>query len=236
MKVLVVIPTLNEELTIGPLVQHLSGDFDVVVVDDNSTDKTVEQAMINGAYTIRNNSRKGLAKSLWQGFDFAIENGYDTVVTIDCESHDWQTAYSMLTLIDEADLIIGSRFLPFSEYDNSNGSFLRPYLSRLAALMLNFAQYRAKINDWTSGFRVYRVSLLQALKNNNYHSHMHGIQIELLGRANELGATIKEYPITYKAGKSSFNLKVAHEAFKIWLEVLNHYNPKPKVLKGESLW
>lgn len=233
----VLIPTLNEEQSIKSLVEFFKfNGLQVIVIDDNSTDETRQLAFNAGAFVIHNQDRKGLNYCLWQGFNLAIENNFDYVITIDAgNSHDPNQAFSMLKLMDNADLVIGSRFLTFSHYDNEKGKFYRPFFSRIAAKLCSLAQHRSNHSDWTSGYRVYRTSLLQSLKRFKYNAKMHPIQIELLGRANQLGATIKEYPITYIAGKTSFNWSVANEAFKIWLQVLNHYPARPKIVEGELL-
>jgi len=245
--VAVIIPTLNEEATIGGLCKYLySNGYDVFVVDDNSKDKTSFNARANFATVIQNKERKGLAKSLWQGFHYILASNeqqynwdkpYNYVVTIDAgASHNPEQILPMLQMAQNYDLVIGSRFLPFSQYDNSNGKWYRPTASKLAAKLCNLAQHGSKYSDWTSGFRIYRIDLIQALSKFYYTSKMHPIQIELLGRASSLGAGIFEYPISYVAGKTSFNSSVASEAFRVWLEVLNHYSPKPKVTSKVSLW
>ena len=230
-----VIPTLNEEATIEKLVEFLTfNEITVIVVDDNSSDNTRELAKNAGGYVIHNPERLGLNKSLWKGFNAALEYRFEYIVTIDAgDSHDPNQLFSMLKLMNDNDLVIGSRFLPFSEYDNTNGKFYRPIASKLAAKLLNLAQQRSRYTDWTSGYRVYRSTLIQSLKKFTYNSRMHPIQIELLGRATQLGAKVTEYPISYKAGKSSFNWAVANEAFKIWLQVINHYPARPKIVESE---
>lgn len=233
----VVIPTLNEESSIQNLVEFfIFNGLQVIVIDDNSTDETRQLAFNAGAYVIHNQERKGLNQCLWQGFNLAIQSQFDYVITIDAgDSHDPNQAFEMLKLMDDSDLVIGSRFLPFSNYDNSKGKFYRPLFSRIAAKLCSLAQHRSNYSDWTSGYRIYRTSLLQSLKKFTFNSKMHPIQIELLGRATQLGATVKEYPITYVAGKTSFNWSVANEAFKIWLQVLNHYPARPKIIEGELI-
>lgn len=233
----VVIPTLNEESTIVSLVEFLQFNYcQVFVVDDNSKDNTRDLAYNSGAYVVHNQERLGLNKSLWKGFNLAIHYEYDYVVTLDAGgSHDPHQLFPMLELMNDNDLVIGSRFLPFSNYDNDQGKWYRPYASQLAAKLCNLAQHRSNFTDWTSGFRVYRSTLLQSLKQFNYNAKMHPVQIELLGRSNQLGAKIVEYPITYKAGKTSFNLSVANEAVRTWLQVLNHYPARPKVIESELI-
>jgi dolichol-phosphate mannosyltransferase len=234
----VIIPTLNEESSIGDLVGFfVFNELEVIVVDDNSSDNTSQIALEAGATLIQNAERKGLAKSLWQGFNLALNYlDIEYIATIDAgKSHNPNQLFEMLQLMPNNDLVIGSRFLPFSSYDNFLGKWYRPYASQVAAKLCNFAQHRSESTDWTSGFRIYRSELLLSLKNFTYNSKMHPVQIELLGRANQVGATITEYPISYVAGKTSFDKSVASEAFTIWLQLLNHYPARPKVRETELI-
>lgn len=231
----VVIPTLNEQESIHDLVSYFTfNGLYVIVVDDNSTDETRELATYAGAYVIHNKGRKGLAKSLWQGINLALENHFDYIATVDAgKSHDPKHLFEMLDKMTDYDLIIGSRFTPLSTYNNTKGKFLRPYASQLAAFLCNLAQHGTGYSDWTSGYRVYRSELLRSLKRFSFNATMHPIQIELLGRATSLGAKVAEHPITYIAGKTSFKSSTISEAFKIWLQVLNHYKPRPKYIESE---
>lgn len=233
MKACVIIPTLNEESTIQTLINSLN-HYEIIVVDDNSQDNTVRNAINAGAYVIQHASRKGLGPSLIEGFKTSLLFEYDKIVTIDAGgSHDPNVVAAMLTV--PADLCLGSRFLPFSQYDNANGKWYRPFISKAAAKVLNFSQSGSHYSDWTSGYRVYSQDLVYALMQYKYQSKMHGIQIELLARATSLGAVVKEYPIKYVAGKTSFNNKVASEAVNIWLQVLNHYPSRPKITEKELI-
>jgi len=241
-----VIPTLNEGQSIGKLVNFLYiNGVTTYVIDDNSKDDTRAIASANGAYVIANKERVGITKSLWQGFntvlgynksEYGFLNPYEYIVTIDAESHNPGQLFSMVQLAANYDMVIGSRFLPFSNYDNSNGTWYRPTASKLAAKLCNLAQSKAKFTDWTSGYRVYSMDLINSLSKFTYNSTMHPVQIELLARAHSIGANIKEYPIEYVAGKTSFNASVASEAFKIWTEVINHYPSRAKVEVKSSLW
>lgn len=236
MQVVVVIPTLNEEDTIGELVHHLAKHFSVIVVDDNSSDLTRSIAKSFGAHVIHNLTPLGLGKSLLAGFKLALEFKPDKIVTIDAGgSHNWEQVFPMLELSKQYDLVIGSRFLPFSKYINTNGVWYRPLLSKIAGGVLSMAQARSNQKDWTSGYRVYDVQLVRYLLKFSYFSNRHPIQIELLGRTNESGATVKEYPITYIAGRSSFNKKAINEAINVFLHILNHYSGRPKEYETDNV-
>ncbi len=138
-------------------------------------------------------------------------------------SHDPDEAKRMVDalVVTGADLIVGSRFMHGSGYDNTHGRRFRPLLSRCAALACNVAT-GAKYSDWTSGMRALTADAARELFGYNYFSRMHGWQIEVLAKANATGMRIYEWPIHYVAGRSSFNWRVAHEASNAWLQVLFH--------------
>lgn len=221
----VCITTLNEEATIGALVRYFAEQkdrFQVYVVDDCSTDRTQAMAAQAGAYYIRNNpERIGIGPSLMLAWREALDDGCDLILQIDAGgSHDPIDAEYLLLTAENMDLVIGSRFVEGAKYINF-GRKLRPFLSQVAAWMCNWA-HASCWKDWTSGFRVFSRPCAEKLLTYTYLSKMHGWQIETLARAGAAGFRIAETPIMYVAGRSSFNRKVAWEAFVAWTDVANH--------------
>lgn len=84
------------------------------------------------------------------------------------------------------------------------------------------------VHDWTSGYRLFTADALSRLLQYKYWQKMHAWQIAVLARAHALGLTVVEVPITYRAGRSSFNRKVALEAVNTWLDIMHHYPPKAR--------
>jgi glycosyltransferase involved in cell wall biosynthesis len=220
-----VVTTFNEAETIGPLVRTLRRlGFAVIVVDDLSTDSTVATAMEAGAKVYMTMGRKGIGPCLMRGWRYALEEGATRIVQLDAGgSHDPLEARRMVDALvtTGADMIIGSRFMHGSGYDNSHGRRLRPAMSQAAATACNLAT-GARFTDWTSGFRAFTASAAKELLRPWYMSRMHGWQIEVLAQANAYGLRIYEWPIHYVAGRSSFGWKVAHEASNAWLHVFFH--------------
>jgi dolichol-phosphate mannosyltransferase len=217
------ITTWNEAQSIGALVRTLVGrGFSVFVVDDASQDNTANQAAAAGATSVAfRSTRAGIGPCLVQAWHTALAYGCTRIVQLDAGgSHDPLDADRLLTGLDAADVVIGSRFLPKSCY--LGGPLYRPYLSRLAAMMCNFAQSEAHWGDWTSGYRAFRANALCRLTVHHYRAKMHGWQIEVLAHAGADGLRIVEAPITYRAGRSSFNARTAWEAFIAWNHVLHH--------------
>jgi dolichol-phosphate mannosyltransferase len=224
MPTLICITTYNEAETIGPLVRRfVRVGWSVVVSDGGSTDGTCTAALDAGATVLISQGKEGIGPCLMRAWRYALDNGFWGVLQIDAGgSHNPDDALNLLLASDDADMVIGSRFMPGATYNNTHGKLLRPFMSRLAARMMNFAQMGAHYTDWTSGFRYFSDKAIAKLLTRRYHTDMHTWQIEVLAHAGEMGFRIKEVPIHYTAGRSSFNKKIAHEAVMTWLHVLNH--------------
>lgn len=216
--VCVVITALNEADSVGALVYYFRGrGYDVVVVDDGSTDQTGEIAARNGASVIRHNAPQGISAALVEAWKFGMMDGsHRRFIQIDAGgSHDPEQADRLLSV--KADIVIGSRFVPCALYI---GNKRRALMSRIAARMCNFAKAKNKLSDWTSGYRVFSRETIGRLCYQHYSSRGHAWQIEVLTRAIRYGMSIKEAPITYVAGRSSLNIKSIDEAFCAWLELM----------------
>lgn len=221
-----VVTTLNEELSIGPLVSALRGQgLRVCVVDDASEDETPYCARHAGAHVIGHVLRRGIGPSLVEGWRWALGEGALRVVQLDAGgSHFAGQALDLLGGLDTAaaaystsgaDLVIGSRFCAGARYE---GNVRRMVLSRAAALACNvrYGHALTGVSDWTSGYRAFSAAALRKLARMEYRATMHGWQIEVLLAARWLGLRVIERPITYRAGRSSFNRKIAKEAFGVW--------------------
>ncbi len=221
----VCITTYNEAESIGWIVHRFSRfGFPVYVVDDRSADDTFIQAAQAGAKEVHGTSGGwGIGPSLLYAWRMALSDPECTgILQIDAGgSHSVEDVPTLIYpfSFEGADLVIGSRFCPGASYI---GNPKRYYLSRLAATMCNVVQGGAHWSDWTSGYRVFSRCCLEYLLTKQYEAKMHGWQIEVLAHAGARGFTIVEVPITYIAGKSSFNRHVADEAFHSWLHVMHH--------------
>ncbi len=221
-----VITTLNEELTIGPLVGALRRDgWRVCVVDDASEDDTAYNAWHAGAHVIDHALRRGIGPCLVEGWGWALSQGATRVVQLDAGgSHFPLQALDLANGLASAEVVVGSRFCAGAYY---HGNLRRQVMSRAAALACNVRYCHAitGISDWTSGYRAFSAPALRKLAGCEYRATMHGWQIEVLLAARWLGLRIAEMPITYRAGRSSFNRRVAKEAFGVW-------NNSPFVLRS----
>src|SRR3954468_5247630 len=115
---LAVVPAYNEEGTVARVVttiQERAPQFDVVVVDDGSTDATAEQAERAGAKVVRHPFNLGIGGAVQAGFTYALEHGYDRMVQIDGDGqHDPGELVRLEAVMDDhpgVDMVCGSRFL-----------------------------------------------------------------------------------------------------------------------------
>ncbi|WP_262179572.1 glycosyltransferase family 2 protein [Haloarcula laminariae] len=159
MRTVAVIPAYNESETIGPVIDQTGEYVDkVVVVDDGSSDDTAAIARDHGAAVVEHVFNTGVGGAVRTGYQYAIKHDYDWVVQVDADGqHD---PAKIPELVDVAtggyDMVIASRYLNESYQDysatrNVGIQFFTRLVNRLGDI---------EITDVTSGFRVYRVSML----------------------------------------------------------------------------
>ncbi len=217
-RVQVVLPTYNEAANIEGVLGRLRAvlpEARILVVDDNSPDGTADLAeSVAGVEVHRRPAKSGLGTAYLHGFAAALESGVDCVVEMDADfSHDPDQLPSLLAAIrGGADLVIGSRYVPGGSIPDWSlcRRLLSQYGNRYSAAAL-----RIPVRDATSGFRVYRASLLRALDFESIRADGYAFQVELAYRAHRAGARIVERPITFvdrQAGTSKMSSRIVVEA------------------------
>ena len=224
MKNLVIIPTFNEIENIPLILKeifNLNMNLDVLVVDDNSPDKTyqkVEQLKQKypNLFLILNNKKSGIGKAYLKGFNFAIKNNYSKVIQIDADmSHNPYDIKKLLCESNDYDLVIGSRYIDGIRIINWP-------LSRLA--LSYFANLYAKlitglsIYDCTGGFKCFDIKILKSIDLKKINSQGYSFQIEMNYRSYVKNFKIKEIPIIFTdrtIGKSKMSKKIIFEAIFI---------------------
>ncbi len=202
-RVLTIIPTYNEAENIAPLVESLRAldlGLHILIVDDNSPDGTGSIAdrlmrTYGTVHVIHRPTKLGLGTAYTTGFLFALEGGFDRVVTMDADfSHNPRYLPSLIKLTDQADVAVGSRYVPGGGV--RLWGFNRRLLSRGANL---FARWllNLKVNDCTAGFRCYRREVLQAVDPTSIQADGYSYLIEMLWRVLQAGFTVVETPIMF---------------------------------------
>jgi glycosyltransferase involved in cell wall biosynthesis len=155
LKRIAVVPALNEEVTVGRVIDEIRGfdpGFDIVVVDDGSTDRTAGVAADRGVHVLRLPFNLGIGGAMQTGYRFAFEHGYDVAAQIDGDGqHDPSQLPAILApvLAGEADVCVGSRFTGKGAY---RSSFTRRVGIRIFARVVSTI-VRQRVTDTTSGFR-----------------------------------------------------------------------------------
>jgi glycosyltransferase involved in cell wall biosynthesis len=213
-KVIAAILCLNEEQFINDIVTRARRYVDrVIVIDDGSTDDTVKVAQAAGAHVIRHGERQGAGAATKSAFEAAKTSNADILVTLDGDGqHNPDEIPQVLApvLCNEADMVIGSRFLQ----PNINQSRListnlnhvpkyRKFGINVITWLYNFGS-KVKVSDSQSCFRAHSRRLLEAI---NITEKGFGFSVEVLIKARREGFVIAEVPISciYHSEGSSLN-------------------------------
>jgi dolichol-phosphate mannosyltransferase len=213
-------PTYNEAQSIASTVEGLLAEVvgvDVLIVDDNSLDGTPKIAdslsMTHPRVSVLHRPLKqGLGPAYIDGFRYAFSNGYQVVVEMDADgSHQASDLTSILGEMNNADLVIGSRWI--KEGSVQNWPVSRLFLSRFGNLYARLI-LGTHIFDMTSGFRAFKAGFLEDLISSPVASQGYSFQVELAYRASKSGV-VKEVPITFverAEGRSKMTLGIVFEA------------------------
>jgi dolichol-phosphate mannosyltransferase len=223
-RALIIIPTYNEIENITIILDKiftLHPDLNILIVDDNSPDKTfqkVQEIIDTNLYKghlhlMVREKKEGLAKAYIAGFKYAIEKEFDYIMEMDADlSHDPKYIKRFLENMRDNDLVIGSRYVKGGGV--VHWSFLRKLISfggsKYASIVLGI-----DIKDATGGFKCFRREVLENIDLDNLLTTGYAFQIEMNYRTSLLGFRIKEIPIVFEdrvAGKSKMSKKIFIEA------------------------
>jgi glycosyltransferase involved in cell wall biosynthesis len=202
------VPALNEEGSVAAVVEELRAQapgFDVLVVDDGSTDATAERARAAGAQVLSHPFNLGIGGAVQSGYRFAFLGDYDAAVQVDGDGQHDPAQISTLEAglkRSGADLVWGSRFLEDAGYDV-------PRLRRAGRVI--FARVvsaitREPITDPTSGFRIANRRAIELFARDYPHDYP---EVEAILMAHSHDLEISEVAVTMRqreTGRSSINM------------------------------
>jgi dolichol-phosphate mannosyltransferase len=219
--VAVIIPTYNEAENLESIVARVRAAVpaaDILVTDDNSPDGTGDIAeklalTDDHVHVLRRPGKQGLGAAYLAGFGWALDRGYGAMVEMDADgSHDPAELPALLTALEDADLVVGSRWVRGGTVLNWPRS--RELLSRggnaYARRMLGLS-----VHDATGGFRAYRAATLHDIELHSVTSQGYCFQIDLTLRSIRAGKTVVEVPITFTErtqGSSKMSRAIVAEA------------------------
>ncbi len=220
-RVLIVVPTYNERDNVERIVRRARAavpDADILVADDNSPDGTGDLADKLGAdddrvHVLHRPGKQGLGAAYLAGFRWALERGYGVVVEMDADgSHRPEDLPRMLEALQDADLVLGSRYVPGGSV--VNWPLRRQLLSRGGNTYARVA-LGVPIRDITGGYRAFRRETLLGLDLEVVQSQGYCFQVDLAWRAVRGGFRVVEVPITFverEIGTSKMSGSVVREA------------------------
>jgi len=221
----VCLPTYNERENLGPMVdallERLGPDDTVLVIDDDSPDGTGEladrlAAVHDGRLAVLHRAQKeGLGPAYLAGFRRALDEGAELILEMDCDfSHDPGDVPRLIAASADADLVLGSRYVPGGRIENWGTG--RRFVSRAGSLYAQ-ALLATRIRDLTGGFKCYRREVLERIDLDAVSSRGYAFQIETTYRALRAGFRVVEIPIAFadrEVGSSKMSRAIVLEA--IW--------------------
>ena len=225
MRSLVVVPTYQEAANVERFLAAVRAAVptaEVLVVDDNTPDHTGElaekvAAELGQITVLHREAKDGLGAAYRHAFAWALAEGYDVVVQMDCDfSHDPAVIADLIAAVrDGADCSIGSRYVPGGSTPNwpLHRQVLSRYGNRYTAAVLGLG-----IRDATSGFRAYRGETLARIDVDTTRSNGYAFMGELANRMVQEGLKIVEVPITFvdrAYGSSKMSARIIAESMAI---------------------
>ncbi|HZO70875.1 MAG TPA: polyprenol monophosphomannose synthase [Ktedonobacteraceae bacterium] len=236
MKTLIIIPTYNEVENLQPLLQEIFSyvpQTHILIVDDNSPDGTGQLAdQIHSedprVHVLHREGKLGLGTAYIAGFKYAIAHDYDAAFEMDADfSHDPRYLPEFLQAIEQADLVIGSRYIQGG--GTPNWSPIRRVISGCGNIFARF-MLGIPVHDCTAGYRCYRREVLQRIDLDTIQSQGYAFQVELAYRVMRQDFKIVEIPIIFmdrRIGKSKMSRKIVIEAFAYVLRT--RFSKEPQI-------
>ncbi|MEV7429311.1 MULTISPECIES: polyprenol monophosphomannose synthase [unclassified Nocardioides] len=222
-RVVMVVPTYDEAENIAWIVERLRAaepDVHVLVVDDSSPDGTGDiadrlAAADDHVHVLHRTEKAGLGAAYLHGFAWALEEGYDVIGEMDADgSHQPEQLHRLLDALEDADLVIGSRWVRGGSV--VNWPLRREALSRGGNLYVRLL-LGISVRDATAGYRVFRRQTLEKLDLSAVRSTGYVFQTDLVARTLGAGLRVVEVPIEFverERGDSKMSGAVATESLK----------------------
>jgi dolichol-phosphate mannosyltransferase len=198
----------------------LDADDRVLVIDDNSPDGTGDladrlAAELDFVDVLHRPHKEGLGPAYLAGFRRALDAGAELILELDCDfSHDPADVARLIARAENADLVLGSRYVPGGGIENWGP--IRRAISAGGSLYARLV-LGVPVRDLTGGFKCFRRTVLEAIRLDRVRSRGYAFQIELTYRAILEGFRVEEVPIRFvdrAAGGSKMSRAIVLEA--VW--------------------
>jgi len=228
-KTVVVLPTYNEAQNLLRMIDallHLEViGLEVLIIDDGSPDGTgnlaedLAKKYTGRIHVMHRQGKQGLGSAYRAGFDWALRNGADYVVQMDCDfSHPVEKVPEMVSLAGQNEVVIGSRYVPGGSIDK-RWSFKRKALSSLGNKYARIIT-GLKVKDVTGGFKCWSRRALEGLPLDRIGAGGFTFQVEMNYISRIKGYRMVEVPIVFaerECGESKMSMGIILEGlWRVW--------------------
>jgi len=201
MRIAIIIPAYNEESNIEKLLTKIEhfGKENIIVVDDGSCDRTTSIVKRFGVILLKHDVNRGKGMAHRTAFDFAVNHGYDGVITLDADGqHNPHEISNFLENTDSADILVGTRDMKLA-----NMPVDRYLTNKVTSLVVSLIASQ-KVYDSQSGYRYISTEVLKRVP---LVTRRFQTESEILIKAGRMGFKIGKVPIStiYKKEKSYIN-------------------------------
>jgi len=202
MRTCVIIPTYNESKEIAGLINRITEiGLPVIIIDDGSLDDTANISALRGAKVLRNDSNVGKGASLIKGYNYAVAQGFDAVISMDGDGQHSSSDIALFIKKAEASqsaIIVGNRMAM-----TKGMPWLRILTNRLMSRLISLIT-KQYIPDTQCGFRLIKKEVLEKI---DFSTSKYETESEILIKASRLGFKIDSVPIKtiYSGQKSQIN-------------------------------
>ena len=202
-KTLIFTATYNEKENIKKLLEnlnHLKIDIDILVIDDNSPDKTWEilqklEKNTNNLKVIVRKDKSGLDTAHKLAFKYAKNNGYEKFISMDADlSHDPNEIPKMIDILNKSSFVIGSRYIEGGKCEMSSHRLMLSIVGNKFIKKL----LRIDCNEFTTSYRGFNLLKLNEFDLNVVNSKGYSFFMETIYRLNKHGVVINEIPIHFR--------------------------------------
>jgi glycosyltransferase involved in cell wall biosynthesis len=236
-RILVIVPALNEADSIQKVIADVQThvpEAGILVVNDGSVDLTSHRAKSSGAVVLDLPFNLGIGGAMQAGYKYAYEKGYDIAIQVDADGqHDPKEIIRLLPalLAEEADVVIGSRFIGDSEYKSS---FMRRIGITIFSGVISMI-VRQKITDPTSGFRAANRKAIQLFASNYPQDYPEPEAVVLLHQCRlKMGEVPVGMSERYSGESSITKIRSVYYMVKVLLAIFVDCFKKPPLLRQEG--
>ncbi|MFQ5901036.1 MAG: glycosyltransferase family 2 protein [Thermodesulfobacteriota bacterium] len=224
-RIMVVLPAYNEEGKIGRVVSGIKQDVEpglidiVMVIDDGSTDKTVEDAKAAGAHVISKPKNAGIGAAIRTGIDYALDHKFDIVIVMAGDDQDLPVEIPkvLAPIVSKGyDFVQGSRRLYGKRVINMPN--FRRFTTKMYSVVFNFL-VETKVTDGTNGFRAFKLDILKDKRINLWQDWLDTYELEpyLFYQTIKCGFKVTEVPVTKRYHKFEAYTKMV--PFRDWWRI-----------------